>query len=38
MLNALIWSVENVPEDVRILAVPKIRELARNMALSSRAA
>jgi uncharacterized protein YbjT (DUF2867 family) len=38
MLNALVWSVENVPDDVRILDVPKIRELAREMALSSRAA
>ncbi len=27
MLNALVWSVENVPENVRILDVPKIREL-----------
>ena len=38
MLNALVWSVENVPDDVRILDVPKIRELSRDMALSSRAA
>jgi len=38
MLNALVWSVENVPDDVRILDVPKIRELARDMALSSRTA
>jgi uncharacterized protein YbjT (DUF2867 family) len=28
MLNALVWSVENVPEAVRIVDVPKIRELA----------
>ncbi|MEY2578243.1 MAG: hypothetical protein QOI49_1067 [Verrucomicrobiota bacterium] len=28
MLNALVWSVENVPDDVRVLDVPKIRELA----------
>jgi uncharacterized protein YbjT (DUF2867 family) len=28
MLNALVWSVENVPEGVRILDVPKMRELA----------
>ncbi|MEY2577043.1 MAG: hypothetical protein QOF80_2530 [Verrucomicrobiota bacterium] len=28
MLNALVWSVENLPDDVRILDVPKIRELA----------
>ena len=28
MLNALVWSVENVPDDVRILDVPKIRQLA----------
>jgi nucleoside-diphosphate-sugar epimerase len=27
MLNALVWAVENVPEDMRILDVPKIREL-----------
>ena len=38
MLNALVWSVENVPDDVRILDVPKMRELSRNPALSSRAA
>ena len=29
MLNALVWSVENVPENVRIVDVPKIRDLAR---------
>jgi uncharacterized protein YbjT (DUF2867 family) len=29
MLNALVWAVENVPENVRIVDVPKIRELAR---------
>ena len=29
MLNALVWSVENVPDDVRVLDVPRIRELAR---------
>lgn len=29
MLNALVWSVENVPDDLRILDVPKIRELSR---------
>jgi uncharacterized protein YbjT (DUF2867 family) len=28
MLNALVWSVENVPENVRIVDVPKMRELA----------
>jgi uncharacterized protein YbjT (DUF2867 family) len=28
MLNALVWSVENVPESVRIVDVPKIRELS----------
>jgi uncharacterized protein YbjT (DUF2867 family) len=28
MLTALVWSVENPPQDVRILDVPKIRELA----------
>jgi uncharacterized protein YbjT (DUF2867 family) len=27
MLNALVWAVENLPEDVRVLDVPKIREL-----------
>ncbi len=26
MLNALVWSVENPPNDVQILDVPKIRE------------
>jgi uncharacterized protein YbjT (DUF2867 family) len=26
MLNALVWAVENPPEDVRILDVPSIRE------------
>jgi uncharacterized protein YbjT (DUF2867 family) len=35
MLSALVWSVENVPGDVRILDVPKIRELS-HVALSSR--
>jgi uncharacterized protein YbjT (DUF2867 family) len=29
MLNALVWAVENPPDDVRILDVPKIRELSR---------
>lgn len=29
MLKALVWSVENPPDDVRILDVPKIRELSR---------
>ena len=29
MLNALVWAVENVPGDVRILEVPQMRELAR---------
>jgi uncharacterized protein YbjT (DUF2867 family) len=38
MLNALVWSVENVPENVRIVDVPKMRELSREIALSSRAA
>jgi uncharacterized protein YbjT (DUF2867 family) len=38
MLSALVWSVENVPENVRIVDVPKIRELARDMGVSSRAA
>ena len=30
MLHALSWAVENPPEDVRILDVPKIRELSRD--------
>jgi uncharacterized protein YbjT (DUF2867 family) len=38
MLNALVWSVENVPDDVQIVDVPKIRELSRDMVPSSRAA
>jgi uncharacterized protein YbjT (DUF2867 family) len=38
MLKALVWSVENVPKGVRILDVPRIRELARAMPPSSRAA
>jgi nucleoside-diphosphate-sugar epimerase len=38
ILNALVWSVENVPENVRIVDVPKMRELSREIALSSRAA
>ena len=29
MLNAVVWSVDNPSEDVRILDVPKIRELSR---------
>jgi uncharacterized protein YbjT (DUF2867 family) len=29
MLTTLVWSVENPPADVRILDVPKIRELAQ---------
>jgi uncharacterized protein YbjT (DUF2867 family) len=29
MLNALVWSVESPPDDVRILDVPKIREVSR---------
>lgn len=28
MLNALVWSVGNVSETVRIVDVPKIRELS----------
>jgi uncharacterized protein YbjT (DUF2867 family) len=28
MLDTLVWAVENPPDDVRILDVPKIRELA----------
>lgn len=31
MLNALVWAVENPPEGVRILDVPKIRELSGEM-------
>jgi uncharacterized protein YbjT (DUF2867 family) len=27
MLKALVWAVENVPDDIRIVDVPKIREL-----------
>jgi uncharacterized protein YbjT (DUF2867 family) len=38
MLNALVWAVENVADDVRILDVPKMRELSRGIARSSRAA
>jgi uncharacterized protein YbjT (DUF2867 family) len=30
MLNALVWSVDNPPTDIRILDVPKIRELSRS--------
>jgi nucleoside-diphosphate-sugar epimerase len=37
MLNAIAWSVDNPAEGIRILDVPKIRELGRNL-LSSRAA
>ena len=29
MLKALVWAVDHPPQDVRILDVPKIRELAR---------
>src|SRR5205814_10433141 len=29
MLNALVWAVENVPDDVRVLDVPGIRALSR---------
>jgi uncharacterized protein YbjT (DUF2867 family) len=29
MLNALVWAVENMPEDVRVLDVPKMRGLSR---------
>jgi uncharacterized protein YbjT (DUF2867 family) len=29
MLNALVWSVENVADDIRILDVSKIRDLSR---------
>jgi uncharacterized protein YbjT (DUF2867 family) len=35
MLNALVWSVDNPPSDIRILDVPKMRELARLQSLSS---
>jgi len=35
MLRALIWSVENPPDDVRILDVPRMRELAQSHRLSS---
>jgi uncharacterized protein YbjT (DUF2867 family) len=37
MLNALLWSVENPADDVRVLDVPAIREVAQ-LASSSRAA
>jgi hypothetical protein len=30
MLKALVWAVEDIPDDVRILDVPKIRELSRS--------
>jgi uncharacterized protein YbjT (DUF2867 family) len=29
MLRALVWSVDNPPDDIRILDVPKIREVSR---------
>jgi nucleoside-diphosphate-sugar epimerase len=29
MLNALVWAVDNPPDDVRTLDVPKMRELSR---------
>lgn len=29
MLNALVWAVDHPPDDIRILDVPKIREIAR---------
>ncbi|MEY2573886.1 MAG: hypothetical protein QOJ87_2099, partial [Verrucomicrobiota bacterium] len=29
MLGALVWSIDNPPNAVRILDVPKIRELSR---------
>jgi uncharacterized protein YbjT (DUF2867 family) len=35
MLNALVWSVENPANDVRVLDVPGIRELAHNSMRSS---
>ena len=31
MLNALFWAVENPPEDIRIIDVPRIRELGRQL-------
>jgi uncharacterized protein YbjT (DUF2867 family) len=30
MLNALVWSVDNPPSNIRIVDVPKIRELSRS--------
>lgn len=33
VLKAMVWAVENPPEGVRILDVPKIRELGRDRAL-----
>jgi uncharacterized protein YbjT (DUF2867 family) len=35
MLNALVWSVDNPPSGIRILDVPKIREVSRLHSLSS---
>jgi hypothetical protein len=31
MLNALVWAVENPPDGVRILDVPRIRELSHEI-------
>lgn len=38
MLAALVWAVENPPDQVRIIDVPKIRESPQATQLSSRAA
>ena len=37
MLHALVWAVENLPNDVRIVDVPKIRELGESKAMSGPA-
>jgi uncharacterized protein YbjT (DUF2867 family) len=33
MLSALVWSVENLPSEVQIVDVPRIRELSRTLPL-----
>ena len=35
MLNAMVWAVDNPPDAVRVLDVPKMRELSRSHSLSS---
>ncbi len=34
MLNALVWAVENPPEDVQIIEVPRIRAVARTVSIA----